>query len=68
MIFVNDHEPAHVHATDGVNAAIYLLNCRNNSVSLDSSKGLTSSELRKMTAFLNENIGILCRAWMDIHG
>jgi hypothetical protein len=66
MIFVDDHEPAHVHAIGHGGFAVYELFCPDGPVGFREGIGLKRSEKRAIEEFLNDNIGILCERWREI--
>ena len=66
MIFVDDHEPAHVHAIGHGGFVVFDLHCPNGPVQFRDSLGLKRNEKRAIEDFLNDNIGILCERWREI--
>lgn len=66
MIFVDDHEPEHVHAIGHEGFAIFNLNCPNGPVSVRESCNIKRSDERALEQFLNDNLGILCERWREI--
>lgn len=66
VIFVDDHEPAHVHvfgdgeakinvASDGAPELVYAI-------------GMTRGEVRKAMIVVNEQKAFLLKRWSEIHG
>jgi hypothetical protein len=66
MIFVDDHEPAHVHAIGHGGFVIFDLGCPNGPVMFRDGSGLKRSDRRAVEGFLNDNVGILCERWREI--
>jgi hypothetical protein len=68
VIYPNDHRPAHVHVIGCGHEGIFELNCPSGSVAARENYGFALRELTRIAAVLLENVGLLCRAWREIHG
>jgi hypothetical protein len=67
VIFVDDHEPAHVHVFGDGEAKINLTgaNCAPELVWAD---GMTRTEIRRAMRMVAEQNQLLLMRWKDIHG
>ena len=67
VIFVDDHEPAHVHVFGDGHAKINLLG-PNSAPELVWAEGLKRNEIRRAFEIVTENQAMLLRRWREIHG
>jgi hypothetical protein len=67
VIFVDDHEPAHVHVYGDGEAKINLIG-PNGAPELIWAVGMKRSEVRRAMAIVLENRGALLARWKEIHG
>ena len=67
IIFVNDHEPAHVHAFGDGQAKINLC-AAGSAPELVWADGMTRGEARRVMKIVVENQEELLAKWRDIHG
>ena len=67
VIFVDDHEPAHVHVFGDGEAKINLLGA-NGSPELISAIGMTRADLRRAMQIVKEQQACLLERWSEIHG
>jgi hypothetical protein len=68
VIYLDDHEPAHVHVQGpGVRATFYL-NCPEGPVLVRENFGVSDRDLAALGLFLSDNLGVLCAAWEELHG
>ena len=67
MIYVDDHEPAHVHVKDGGEAKVNLLgpDGRPEMVRVE---GMTRALERRILRETWEHQAMLLRRWSDLHG
>jgi hypothetical protein len=67
MIFLNDHEPAHVHVFgQGGEAKITLTGP--DGVVVDRATGISRADLRRILSETREHREMLVTAWEQIHG
>ncbi len=67
VIFVNDHEPAHVHVFGDGEAKINLLGS-DGAPALVWADGMSRSEIRRAMRIVTEQHTALLARWEDIHG
>ena len=67
VIFVNDHEPAHVHVFGDGEAKINLLDA-GGSPGLVWAQGMTRAEVRRAVRIVDEQQALLLERWRSIHG
>lgn len=67
MIFVDDHEPAHVHVFGDGHAKINLLG-GNGNPELVWAAGMKRGEVRQAIRLVQANRDFLQTRWRDIHG
>ena len=67
VIFVDDHEPAHVHVFGDGEAKIDLVG-RDGFADLVWAVGMTRVDIRRAMRIVNENRDALLSSWRDIHG
>ena len=67
MIFVDDHEPAHVHVYGDGEAKINLVG-HDDLPELIWAVGMKRSEVRRAMATVLENRDVLLARWKEIHG
>lgn len=67
VIFVNDHEPAHVHVFGDGEAKINLLGAGGNP-ELIWAQGMTRAEVRRAVQIVDERQALFLTRWRDIHG
>jgi hypothetical protein len=67
VIFVDDHEPAHVHVFGDGEAKINLLGA-NGAPELISAIGMTRADLRRAMQIVKEQQAGLLERWSEIHG
>jgi hypothetical protein len=67
VIFVDDHQPAHVHVYGDGEAKINLTG-QNGSPELVWVVGMKRSEIRRAMALVLENRDALLARWKEIHG
>ena len=67
IIFVDDHQPAHVHVFGDGQAKINLLGA-DGAPELIWTAGMNSSEVRRAMRIVIEQQGLLLARWEDIHG
>jgi hypothetical protein len=65
VIYLNDHEPAHVHAVKGSGEAKIDIAT---GVELVSAFNLKKAEVRRAVAIVAENQELLLARWNEIHG
>ncbi|KQT55302.1 MULTISPECIES: DUF4160 domain-containing protein [unclassified Aureimonas] len=63
VIYLDDHEPAHVHAYGDGEARIDLVRLR-----VLSQRGMTRRELAKTLSIVTSHHEFLLRKWTEIHG
>jgi hypothetical protein len=67
VIYVFDHEPAHVHVKSDDAEAIFYLNCPAGPVSLRKNFGFGASEVNQVLHLVRQNLEVLCAAWKALH-
>ena len=67
MIFVDDHQPAHVHVFGDGQAKINLLGA-GGTPELVWADGMTRGEVRRAVKIVVEQQALLLARWEDIHG
>lgn len=67
IIFVDDHEPAHVHVFGDGHAKINLLGA-DGTPELVWAEGMTRGEVRRAMRLVLEQQTLLLTRWEDIHG
>jgi len=67
VIFVDDHEPAHVHVFGDGHAKINLVSAEGGPA-LVSAEDMTRGEVRPAFKTVVENHAMLLRRWKEIHG
>lgn len=67
VIFVNDHEPAHVHVFGDGEAKINLLGAEG-VPELISAAGMTRAYLLRAMRIVKEQQAVLLERWSEIHG
>jgi hypothetical protein len=67
VIFVDDHEPAHVHVFGDGEAKINLLGAEG-APELLSAVGMTRADLRRVMQSVKEQQAFLLERWSEIHG
>lgn len=67
IIFVDDHEPAHVHVFGDGHAKINLTG-RDGSPELVWTEGMKRGEVRRAMRMLGEHRPMLLERWKEIHG
>lgn len=67
VIFVDDHQPAHVHVFGDGQAKINLL-AANGAPDLVWSDGMTRGEVRRALRIVVEQQAMLLARWKEIHG
>lgn len=67
VIFVDDHEPAHVHVVGDGNAKIDLASA-DGKPELVRNDGLKAGDLRKALSIVAERQTMLLEKWSEIHG
>jgi hypothetical protein len=68
VIYVNDHEPEHVHIIAPDREAVCNLNCANGAPSLRENFGFSRQDVRRILLELRAHLEMLCDAWRAIHG
>jgi len=68
VIYLNDHQPEHVHVIGNGHEAVFGLNCPIGPVWLRENYGFSLHEVRLFQKRLAEHLAKLCRAWEEIHG
>jgi hypothetical protein len=68
VIYPADHRPAHVHAIEPDDEAVFNLNCPAGPSELRENYGLKGRALRVVERLINTHANELCRAWEGIHG
>jgi hypothetical protein len=67
IIFVDDHDPPHIHVRGKGVELSYWLNCPDGPVSYRDGEGrISPNEQRALEVFLNDNVGMLCERWSEI--
>ncbi|MCJ2059837.1 DUF4160 domain-containing protein [Methylobacterium sp. J-048] len=61
--YSNDHEPRHVHVTDGANVAVFVLNCPDGPPTLRENHGFALHRVNRIRKALAEVIPTLCDDW-----
>jgi hypothetical protein len=64
VIFVNDHEPPHVHCIGKGERAVIEIK----SGLIRSNKGVHDKDLKKLTGFIKEQSDVLLTEWRYFHG
>jgi Domain of unknown function (DUF4160) len=67
VIYVFDHEPAHVHVKNNGGEAIFYLNCSQGPPTLRKNFGFGVSELTRIRRLIQENVDLLYKAWKELH-
>ena len=67
VIFVDDHEPAHVHVFGDGHAKINLVSADGGPV-LVWAEDMTKGEVRRAFKVIVENQAVLLKRWNEIHG
>lgn len=67
VIYLNDHEPAHVHVIGSGETRIDLSG-HGDAPRLVWSKGMTRAEVRRALAIVKDHRDALIARWSDIHG
>ena len=67
VIYVNDHQPAHVHVFGDGEAKINLLGARG-TPDLVWAESMTRGEVRRAMRVVAEQHAFLLQRWRDIHG
>ena len=67
IIFVDDHEPAHVHVFGDGQAKINLLG-PNGEPALLSAEGMTRAEVRRAVRLVRDHQESFLARWREIHG
>ncbi len=67
VIFVDDHEPAHVHVFGDGHAKINLVGA-GGAPELVSAEGMNGGEVRRAVRIVVEQQALLLARWEDIHG
>ncbi|NIJ07711.1 hypothetical protein FHS31_001307 [Sphingomonas vulcanisoli] len=67
VIFVDDHEPAHVHVSGDGNAKIVLRGA-NGQPEMARNDGFKAGDVRKALRIVAEQQGILLERWRELHG
>jgi hypothetical protein len=67
VIFVDDHEPAHVHVFGDGEAKIDLVG-GDNGPELIFAVGMTRADIRRAMAVVKERQPYLLKRWSEIHG
>jgi hypothetical protein len=67
VIFINDHQPAHVHILGDGEAKINLLG-PDGAPDLVWVEGMSRGEVRRAMRLVNEQQALLLARWEDIHG
>ncbi len=67
VIFVNDHEPAHVHVFGNGEAKIDLLGATG-APELVWADGMSRAEIRRAMRVVTEHLSYLRMRWEEIHG
>lgn len=67
VIFVNDHEPAHVHVAGNGQVKINLIGA-DGEPELVWADGMKRSDIRRAMKIVTEHKALFLRRWMDIHG
>jgi hypothetical protein len=65
VVYPNDHRPAHVHVIGSDQEAVFRLNWP---AELHENYGFSRSEITAIRSALGGCLGILCKAWEQIHG
>jgi len=63
MIFTNDHRPAHVHVFRAEEEVVLTLV----PVGIREDLRMSKRNVRKAIAIVSNNLGLLLRAWREIH-
>ena len=67
IIFVDDHEPAHVHILGKGTQSTYWLNPPGGPVTArEIDRKLSPNDRRALEGFLNDNLTVLCERWREI--
>ena len=67
VIFVNDHEPAHIHVFDDGQIKISL-NSANGGPELVWADGMKRGDIRRAMRIAEQRQGYLLSRWREIHG
>jgi len=67
VIFVDDHEPAHVHVFGDGEAKINLTGA-DDAPELLSATGMTRADIRRAMRIVKEQQAFLLERWSEIHG
>lgn len=67
VIYLNDHDPAHVHVVGAGNAAIFMLHCPDGPPEIAVNHGYSRTQVRRIASALGTMTAALCAAWSDIH-
>lgn len=67
VIYLDDHEPAHVHVLAGGEAKIHL-GAETSEPELVWSRGLTNAEVRRAWRLVRDNRDLLIARWRELHG
>jgi hypothetical protein len=67
VIFVDDHEPAHVHVFGDGEAKINLMG-EGDAPELLSAAGMTRADIRRAMRIVKEQQAFLLERWSEIHG
>lgn len=61
--YSNDHEPRHVHVTDGTNVVVFFLNCPDGPPTLRQNHGFGLHRVNRIKKALAGEIATLCDDW-----
>lgn len=68
VIYLNDHQPAHVHVIGRGHEAIFELNGRSGTVTIRENYGFTRREIADIERALIQSLAGLSAEWERIHG
>lgn len=67
VIYLNDHQPAHVHVLDGKQHAIFNLHCPAGPPSLQKNHGFSLVDANAFARRMQNVVGSLCTEWKTLH-
>lgn len=68
VIFLDDHQPEHVHVIGSDSEAVIWLHCPEGPPELRKSYRFKAAKLRRIMAIVEDNVMPLCAEWRRIHG
>lgn len=63
FFYSNEHEPRHVHVTDGASVAVFELNCPAGPPTLRKNRGFALARLNRIRRELALHVPALCADW-----